>query len=165
MRDDQIREECLFCRIYDNRIGIIYENELFYARFDRLPLTPGHAEVIPKRHVESLLDLTQEEWASLKEALEETISIIESTDLRELYEGFLRNPLNEKSNWFCRQMLDHVGIDRKPDAYNHGNNDGAAAGRTIHHLHWHIIPRYEGDVEEPRGGIRHLIPGMGNYSK
>ena len=48
--------------------------------------------------------------------------------------------------------------------YNHGNNDGVAAGRTIHHFHWHIIPRYNGDVENPRGGIRYIISGKGNYS-
>jgi diadenosine tetraphosphate (Ap4A) HIT family hydrolase len=60
-------------------------------------------------------------------------------------------------------MLIHTGINKKPDGYNFGNNDGFAAGRTIHHLHIHIIPRYIGDVEDPRGGIRHIIPGMGNY--
>jgi len=50
-----------------------------------------------------------------------------------------------------------------PDAYNLGVNDGEAAGRTIHHLHLHIIPRYIGDVENPRGGVRHIIPDKGNY--
>lgn len=50
-----------------------------------------------------------------------------------------------------------------PDAYNLGINDGEAAGRTIHHLHIHIIPRYKGDVENPRGGVRHTIPGKGDY--
>jgi diadenosine tetraphosphate (Ap4A) HIT family hydrolase len=56
-------------------------------------------------------------------------------------------------------------INKKPDAYNHGNNDGEAAGRTIHHLHWHIIPRFFGDVEDPRGGIRNIIPEVGNYNQ
>lgn len=51
----------------------------------------------------------------------------------------------------------------KPDAYNVGINNGQAAGRTIHHLHVHLIPRYEGDVENPRGGVRHIIPGKGDY--
>lgn len=46
-----------------------------------------------------------------------------------------------------------------PDGFNIGINDGEAAGRTIHHLHIHLIPRYKGDVEKPRGGIRHLIKG------
>jgi len=50
-----------------------------------------------------------------------------------------------------------------PDAFNLGVNDGEAAGRTIHHMHLHLIPRYEGDVPNPRGGIRNVIPGKADY--
>lgn len=50
-----------------------------------------------------------------------------------------------------------------PDGFNIGVNDGEAAGRTVHHLHIHLLPRYVGDVSNPRGGIRHIIPGKGNY--
>jgi diadenosine tetraphosphate (Ap4A) HIT family hydrolase len=50
-----------------------------------------------------------------------------------------------------------------PDAFNLGVNDGEAAGRTVHHMHLHLIPRYEGDVPNPRGGIRHVIPGKADY--
>ena len=53
--------------------------------------------------------------------------------------------------------------DRKPGGYNIGMNCGAAAGQTVFHFHCHVIPRYEGDVENPRGGIRNVIPGMGDY--
>jgi len=49
--------------------------------------------------------------------------------------------------------------DFQPDGYTIGVNEGRAAGRTIDHLHIHLIPRYEGDVEDPRGGIRHVLPG------
>lgn len=77
----------------------------------------------------------------------------------------LKNPLNENSVEFCKKMLAHVGVDKIPDAYNFGINDGEAAGRTVDHLHIHLIPRYFGDVEDPRGGVRHIIPGMGNYMK
>ena len=157
--------ECVFCEIYKKRLGIIFENEYFYAQFDRFPVSPGHAEIISKRHVASLFDLTDEEWKFLKPALLEIIKIIETTNLRELYENFAKNPLNEKSKWFCEQMLKHPGLDKKPDGYNIGVNEGEAAGRTIHHLHIHIIPRYYGDVENPIGGIRHVIPGLGNYRK
>ncbi|MCB9615531.1 MAG: HIT family protein [Sandaracinus sp.] len=51
----------------------------------------------------------------------------------------------------------------RPDGYNVGFNAGEAAGQTVFHLHLHVIPRYRGDVEDPRGGIRHVIPGRGNY--
>lgn len=49
------------------------------------------------------------------------------------------------------------------DAFNIGINVGAAAGQTVPHLHVHVIPRELGDVEDPRGGVRHVIPGRGNY--
>jgi diadenosine tetraphosphate (Ap4A) HIT family hydrolase len=51
----------------------------------------------------------------------------------------------------------------KPDGYNVGFNDLKAAGQSIPHCHMHIIPRYQGDVKNPRGGIRGVIPGKQNY--
>jgi superfamily II DNA or RNA helicase/HKD family nuclease/diadenosine tetraphosphate (Ap4A) HIT family hydrolase len=53
----------------------------------------------------------------------------------------------------------------KPDGFNVGVNIGKAAGQTIFHLHFHVIPRYEGDVEDPTGGVRGVIPAKGNYLK
>ena len=50
-----------------------------------------------------------------------------------------------------------------PDGYNLGVNVGEAAGQTVMHLHLHVIPRYRGDMDDPRGGVRHVIPGKGNY--
>jgi diadenosine tetraphosphate (Ap4A) HIT family hydrolase len=48
-------------------------------------------------------------------------------------------------------------------AFNIGMNSGEAAGQTVFHCHIHLIPRRKGDVENPRGGVRHLIPGKGFY--
>jgi len=50
-----------------------------------------------------------------------------------------------------------------PDGYNVGVNVGAAAGQTVMHLHVHVIPRYTGDVEDPRGGVRGAIPEKRQY--
>ncbi|QBI02237.1 HIT family protein [Pseudoduganella albidiflava] len=50
-----------------------------------------------------------------------------------------------------------------PDAYNIGVNDGAAAGQTVPHLHIHLIPRYRGDLTDPRGGVRWIIPDKADY--
>ncbi len=50
-----------------------------------------------------------------------------------------------------------------PDGYNVGANCGAAAGQSVWHAHIHVIPRYAGDVPNPRGGIRGVIPHKANY--
>lgn len=51
----------------------------------------------------------------------------------------------------------------RPDGYNVGFNAGEAAGQTVFHLHVHVIPRLRGDVEDPRGGVRHVIPAKASY--
>ena len=51
----------------------------------------------------------------------------------------------------------------RPDGYNVGVNVRAAAGQTVMHLHVHLIPRYAGDVEDPRGGVRGAIPERRKY--
>jgi diadenosine tetraphosphate (Ap4A) HIT family hydrolase len=47
---------------------------------------------------------------------------------------------------------------RPPDGFNVGVNVGAAGGQSVPHVHVHVIPRYRGDVAEPRGGIRNILP-------
>ena len=87
-------------------------------------------------------------------------------------------PLNfgsmEKTCPFCvpvpsrlLAMLRHVKAlldeELRPDGYNIGINDGAAAGQTVMHVHMHVIPRYRGDRPDPRGGIRWIIPEKADY--
>ncbi len=50
-----------------------------------------------------------------------------------------------------------------PDGYNLGLNVGTVAGQTVPHVHLHLIPRYTGDVDQPRGGVRGVIPSKQNY--
>ena len=56
-------------------------------------------------------------------------------------------------------------LDRefRPAGYNFGINDGAAAGQTVPHLHIHLIPRYVGDRDDPRGGVRWVLPDKAAY--
>jgi diadenosine tetraphosphate (Ap4A) HIT family hydrolase len=58
-----------------------------------------------------------------------------------------------------KQLEDEFG----PAGYNIGINDGATAGQTIDHLHMHLIPRYPGDMPDPRGGVRWVIPDKADY--
>jgi len=63
-----------------------------------------------------------------------------------------------------RYLKDEImNSDSSVDGFNIGMNAGESAGQTIFHCHIHLIPRRSGDVENPRGGVRHLIPGKGNY--
>lgn len=118
---------CIFCRPNDSSLNtILCQNETFYVRYDNFPANPGHVELVPKRHVESFFELTDQEIVSAYELLREA-----------------KGALDEK--YF-------------PEAYTIGVNDGKAAGRTIDHLHIHLIPRHQGDVDDPRGGIRRAAP-------
>lgn len=57
----------------------------------------------------------------------------------------------------------YIESSLKPDGYNIGMNCGISAGQTVMHFHCHVIPRYSGDMEDPRGGVRHCIKGKGYY--
>lgn len=71
----------------------------------------------------------------------------------------------ERSAMFALLDTAKSNLDREfsPDGYNIGINDGQAAGQTVMHLHMHIIPRYEGDVPDPRGGVRWVLPQKADY--
>jgi diadenosine tetraphosphate (Ap4A) HIT family hydrolase len=58
---------------------------------------------------------------------------------------------------------DAIEEQHSPTGYNIGMNCGEDAGQTVMHFHCHIIPRYKGDMENPRGGIRHCVEGKGYY--
>jgi ATP adenylyltransferase len=62
-----------------------------------------------------------------------------------------------------RLKQDLTKEDPSIEGFNIGINSGEVAGQTIFHCHIHLIPRRKGDVENPRGGVRHIIPGKGFY--
>ena len=108
-------------------------NALCFAIFDSFPVSRGHVLVITRRVVPTFFECTQPEQAALMELVGEV-----------------------------KRLLDQQ-LDPKPDGYNVGFNAGTAAGQTVPHVHVHVIPRYEGDMPDPRGGVRHVIPEKGNY--
>ena len=62
------------------------------------------------------------------------------------------------------EQRDLLGLDDSTiEGFNIGMNCGEAAGQTVFHCHVHLIPRRRGDVENPRGGVRHVIAGKGFY--
>ena len=76
--------------------------------------------------------------------------------------------LTDEESVACNQLLKElrsrtIEHDALVEGFNIGMNAGAVAGQTIFHCHIHLIPRRKGDVENPRGGVRHLIPGKGFY--
>ena len=121
---------CPFCKAESER-DIIASSSLSVAFFVGFPVSPGHALIIPKRHVSSFFDLSQEERQDLLNLADSVKQIVE-----ERYH---------------------------PDGYNIGVNVGEAAGQSIFHVHMHLIPRYQGDVPNPRGGVRGVIPDKQNY--
>ena len=54
--------------------------------------------------------------------------------------------------------------EHSPDGYNIGMNCRRIAGQTVMHFHCHVIPKYEGDMENPAGGVRHCVVGKGQYN-
>ena len=123
---------CPFCQIPLERI--IAQNEHAFAILDAFPVSPSHTLIIPKRHIASFFETTQEEKIALLELLDEVGALLAAPD-----------------------------VPKKPDGYNIGINDGAAAGQTVPHLHIHLIPRYKNDVEDPRGGVRWVVPEKARY--
>ena len=123
-------DNCPFCRVEFDR-DIIASSALSLAFFDGFPVSPGHALIIPRRHVASFFDLTKEEQLDMLTLADEVKCIVDA--------------------------------EFHPDGYNIGINVGEAAGQSIFHVHLHLIPRYTGDVPNPRGGVRGVIPAKQNY--
>ena len=95
------------------------------------PVSPGHALIIPKRHVASYFDLTNHE--------------------------------REAMNVILQYVSQKVEERYHPDGFNVGINIGEAAGQSVFHCHMHLIPRYKGDVPNPKGGVRGVIPSKQKY--
>lgn len=153
---------CFLCNLpeYESKI---WQGKYLFAIFDNAPVNPGHALIIPNRHIVFLDELNLDEWIELKEAIKAVIFVIEKTNLKQVYENLLSSANSDTIKWYLNKAISSAFIDKKPDAYNQGVNDGQAAGKTADHLHWQVIPRFYGDVEDPRGGVRFVIPEMGNY--
>lgn len=120
---------CTFCALPET--SIIDQNELAIAVRDKFPVNPGHTLIIPKRHVASYFDLTDDEMMAIMQLI--------------------------------RRAKQAIDSEFGPDDYNLGVNNGPVAGQTIAHVHVHVMPRYRDDVDDPRGGVRNVIPQRAVY--
>ena len=79
--------------------------------------------------------------------------------------SFFETSAEEKTALIKAMDRVKADIDKQfnPEAYNVGINDCPEAGQTIPHLHIHLIPRYKGDANDPRGGVRGVIPDKATY--
>jgi diadenosine tetraphosphate (Ap4A) HIT family hydrolase len=118
-----------------DRARLVAIDDLFAVVADKYPISPGHTLIIARRPVAIFQELTTAEKARLLVWIDRTQQHLTSQ------------------------------LDPKPDAFNLGLNDGPAAGQTMPQLHFHVIPRYTGDVPDPRGGVRYVIPEKARYWK
>lgn len=81
--------------------------------------------------------------------------------------GFFELRRDEKQAMFDLLEEAKAYLDREqgPDGYNFGINIGPAAGQSVMHVHLHLIPRYLGDMPDPRGGVRGVIPEKQKYKR
>ena len=120
---------CPFCDLPADRI--LSEGPLVRVLRDAYPVSDGHTLIIPRRHIPTVFEATNEEKAALWAAVDTVKSALDRS--------------------------------HAPDGYNVGFNAGRAAGQTVMHAHLHVIPRYDGDMDDPRGGVRHAVEGKGRY--
>ena len=87
--------------------------------------------------------------------------VIAKADVTEIFE------LKKNEYISCFELLidvkNYIQNKYNPDGFNIGVNCNTSAGQTVPVPHIHIIPRYKGDIEDARGGIRNIIPGKGDY--
>ena len=134
--------------------------------FDTNPVNPGHALIMPKRHVASIFNLNEIEHDDYFDALYGVKQVVEATDMKSLYEEMIkRDSLKDRLTDHIETVLKLPFLGNQPNAYTLGNNDGREAGRSIDHLHIIVLPRFKGDVENPGGGIRNVIPARAQYKR
>ncbi len=107
--------DCLFCKIINGEIPClkVYEDEYTFAFLDINPVNEGHTLVLPKKHIENLINSDSEDLKNIMPAL--------------------------------REITEAVKKATNADGVNVTTNNGEAAGQSVFHLHFHIIPRFNDD--------------------
>ena len=123
---------CIFCKIRKEELQ--FDNQWAYSSIDSYPVSEFHSLIVPKRHVETYFELTNDEIQACNDLILKTKDKI-------------------------------LKQDSSVKGFNIGTNAGKFAGQSIMHCHIHLIPRREGDVENPQGGVRSVIPKKQHYKR
>lgn len=157
--------KCVFCQIYKNNQDILKRYNYFFINPDKYPVNFGHFEIIPVRHVASITELNDVEWGELSTIIKNIRNDYKTYDFESFYQKIIKQDLDKKAVDFCLNALNTINGKQQLKDFNLGINEGRLAGRTIDHLHIHIIPRYKGDCVDPTGGVRSVIYEKMNYKK
>ena len=112
---------------------VLASDDLFAVVSDKFPVSPGHTLIIPRRALTRFQELNADEKLRLLKWVEWAQDRLQKT------------------------------LTPPPEAFNLGVNDGKVAGQTMPQFHFHVIPRHTGDVADPRGGVRWVIPAKAKY--
>lgn len=143
-----------------------------------------NAEIYEYQHF-TTLNFGKSDISPFLEGVEKRQIIVESATVFSIFDNYpvsnghaLIIPKRKVVNYFdltfreqsaCWFMVNRIKIilqkQFNPDGFNVGININAVAGQTINHVHIHVIPRYQNDVENPIGGIRNIFQGQGDYMK
>lgn len=138
-------DDCPFCSPAPARV--FHRGRLVLGLWDGFPVSPGHALLVPVRHAPTWFDATADEIAELAASV---------AIARQAILARLADPGAARAGEPPRPAA-------APDGWNVGVNVGAAGGQSVFHLHVHVIPRWLGDVPNPRGGVRGVVPARRDY--
>lgn len=171
------KDFCFFCHTRENpTTNDIYEDGLFMAHLCDVPVNPGHVELFPKRHFGTILEMNEYEQVTLVPVMQKIVKILTDMDFKKYYDdksgardSILKKSYNDRLYEVVRMYVEKMQslpyLGQKPTGFNYGINQGMSAGQTVMHLHIHIIPRFDGDVTDPTGGVRNFMNDLGNYRK
>ncbi len=130
---DHDKPDCLFCQMARGEQGVVY-----FAKFKHCYIIKDRFPVSPG-HLLIIPYKHTDNWFTAGEEVRSDIM---------------------KALYFAKEQLDS---EYNPQGYNMGANCGEVAGQSVMHLHVHLIPRYRGDMEDPKGGVRGVIPSRQKY--
>jgi diadenosine tetraphosphate (Ap4A) HIT family hydrolase len=117
--------------------------------------------------LQKALDEKRAPWTNIEYRTKDFWVFADSYPVTQGHLLFVPTEIESHNLYECYKAAYKFGFDgvqtNKWDAFNIGQNVGVEAGQTVMYPHVHMIPRRKGDIEEPRGGVRNVIPGKGNY--